>query len=90
MLRTIIEEPIVSETIDQQTMIYPRLQDAFDGVTWYLARDPEAGELLDDLHWLYRNQADHKKNIPMMLVIYTFDDSKVTLRFLTLRMPVID
>jgi hypothetical protein len=89
MLRTIVEEPIVSETIDQQTEIYPRLEEAFDGVKWYLARNPEAGEILDDFHWLYRNQADYDQNIPAMLIIYTFDDAKVILRFILLRMPTV-
>jgi hypothetical protein len=90
MLRTIIEEAVVSETIDQNTETYPRLEDAFDGLKWFLAHSPESGEILDDFHWIYRNQADHEQNIPAILVIYTFDESKVILRFIALRMPTVE
>jgi hypothetical protein len=56
MLRTIVEEDIVSETIDQYSETYPRLESAFDGLKWFLAHSPESGEILDDFHWLFRNQ----------------------------------
>jgi hypothetical protein len=90
MLRTVVEEAIVSETIDQYAEIHPRLGDAFDGLKWFLAHSPESGEILDDFHWIFRNQADHEQNIPAILVIYTFDENKVVLRFVALRMPLIE
>lgn len=90
MLRTIVEEAVVSETLDQNAEVFPRLEEAFDGLKWFLAHSPESGEILDDFHWLYRNQADHDQNIPAILVIYTFDANKVTLRFIALRMPLIE
>jgi hypothetical protein len=90
MLRTIVEDSIVSETIDQQTEIYPRLGEAFDGLKWFLARSPESGEIVDDFHWIYRNEADREQNIPSILIIYTFDENKVVLKFIALRMPVVE
>jgi hypothetical protein len=89
MLRTVVEEPIVSETIDQHAEVYPRIEEAFDGIKWFLSRSPESGEILDDFYWLYKNQADQEQNIPAILVIYTFDDAKVLLRFIALRMTTV-
>ncbi|MGB8030675.1 MAG: hypothetical protein WCF30_13560 [Terracidiphilus sp.] len=90
MLRTIVEEAIVSETIDQSAETYPRLEEAFDGLKWFLAHSAESGEILDDFHWIFRNQADHDQNIPAILVVYTFDENKVTLKFIALRMPLVE
>jgi hypothetical protein len=90
MLRTIVEEAIVSETIDRYAEIHPRLSDAFDGLKWFLAHSPESGEILDDFHWIFRNQADREQNIPAILVIYTFDEIRVILRFVALRMPIVE
>lgn len=88
-MRTVIEEPIVSETIDRETCIYPRVQDAFDALKWWLAHRPESGEIIDDLHWLFKQAADHHANIPAISVVYTYDTNHVLLKFIVLRMTTV-
>ena len=56
-MRTVIEAQIVSNVIDSEQEIYPRLEDAFDALKWWLAHVPESGEIIDDLHWLYKQNS---------------------------------
>jgi hypothetical protein len=42
-MRTVVEEPAVSQLLDASSRQYPRLAEAFEGLKWYLARRPEAG-----------------------------------------------
>jgi len=87
MMRTVIEEPVVSETIDGSRGKYPRLEEAFDGLKWYLSRVPDSAEAeaLDDANWLYRQDGDAEDNIPAILVVYTFDAKYITLKFIDVR-----
>jgi len=87
-MRTVIEEGIVSETIDQAAENFPRLDDAFEALKWWLARKPESGEALDDLNWIYKQAGDVDIGLPALTVIYTFDAKCVKFEFLLVRMPV--
>jgi hypothetical protein len=86
-VRTIIEDTRVSEVIDANEVIYPRLRDAFDALKWSLCRRPEDGELLDDENWLYKQMGDERQNVPSLVVIYTFDHNFVSLKFILVRLP---
>jgi hypothetical protein len=88
-MRTVIENPNVSETIDREVSNYPRLEEAYDALKWWLSHVPQAGEIIDDLHWLYKQDADTHLNLPSILVIYTFDASTVVFEFILVRFPVI-
>jgi hypothetical protein len=86
-VRTVIEDVSVSEIIDQEQAIYPRLRDAFEALKWSLSHRPEDGELLDDLHWLYKQSGDREHKIPALVVIYIFDDWQVQIKFVLVRVP---
>lgn len=86
-MRTVIEEEEVSWVIDREQSIYPRLSDAFEALKWWLAHEPDSGELLDDIHWLYKQEGDKDKKIPSLVVVYKFDHQSVTLKHILVRIP---
>ena len=88
-MRTVIEEPSVTDKIYAETEIYPRLDEAFEALKWWLARKPESGYLLDDYNWLYKQKGDHTAKIPALVVIYTFDRSTVQLLHILVRLPLL-
>jgi hypothetical protein len=90
MMRTIREEQVVSEIVDGAREKYPRLEEVFEGLKWYLSRVPDSAEAeaLDDINWLYRQDGDAHDNIPAILIIYTFDANYVTLKFVDIRDPL--
>lgn len=88
-MRTVIEDTIVSEIIDAEQAIYPRLGEAFDALKWWLSHVPESGEILDDLNWIYKQKGNQALNIPTLVVVYTFDHDTVTFKFILVRIPSI-
>jgi hypothetical protein len=84
---TVIEDAVVSDAIDRNQAIYPRLSEAFDALKWWLARNPDAGELLDDMNWLYKQQGDRAQNMPALVVLYTFDTRALVLKYILIRIP---
>ena len=89
MIRTVIEEEAVSNIVDREQALYPRLSEAFDALKWWLAHSPESGEIIDDLNWLYKQKGNRQQTIPALVVIYTFDHSSVTIKYLLVRIPSI-
>lgn len=85
--RTIREAHSVTDKVFAESGLYPRLEDAFDALTWWLARHPDDGELIDDLHWLYKQAGNVELNIPSLSVIYTFDADTVDIMHLLVRLP---
>ena len=45
---TVVEQPSVATAVDQALQKWSRAQDAWDAVTWVLARDPEFGTALTE------------------------------------------
>jgi hypothetical protein len=88
-MRTVREEISVSTVIDAEGAIYPRLQDAYDALTWWLAHVPESGEILDDINWLFKQNGNKELKIPALVVIYTFDHQFVTIKYILVRIPSI-
>jgi hypothetical protein len=86
-MRTVIEEHTVSDVIDGEQEIYPRLADAFDALKWWLSHVPQSGTLLDDENWIYKQAGDEQLNIPSLVVVYTFDHICVVLKFILVRVP---
>jgi hypothetical protein len=86
-MRTVIESNAVSNVIDAETEIYPRLEDAFEALKWWLAHRPDSGVLLDDENWIYKQAGDERLNVPSLVVIYTFDHAYVELKFVLVRLP---
>ncbi len=88
-MRTVIEDAVVSEIIDRESRNFPRLEDAFDALKWWLSHVPDAGEIIDDFHWLYRQDGDREAGVPSLVVIYIWDNDTIILKYLTIRYPVI-
>jgi hypothetical protein len=86
-IRTVVENVSVSEVIDAEQAIYPRLDEAYDALKWWLARVPESGEIIDDVNWLYMQDGDQRVNIPALVVVYTFSSREVLLKHILIRIP---
>ncbi len=89
-MRTVIEELNVCEIIDKEQAIYPRLEAAYDALKWWLSHVPESGEIIDDLHWIYKQRGYWDVKLPAMTVLYTFDAKYVTFQYLLLRIPTVE
>jgi hypothetical protein len=46
--REVVEQTAVTAAIVAEASIHPRLEEAFNALTWKLARDAESGYLLDE------------------------------------------
>lgn len=86
-IRTIVENLSVSEVIDAEQEIYPRLDEAYDALKWWLSRAPESGEIIDDVNWLYMQNGDERVNIPALIVVYTFNAYEVEFKHILVRIP---
>jgi hypothetical protein len=86
-MRTVVEDFSVTDKVYAESDIYPRLEEAFDALKWWLSHSPESGELIDDINWMYKQRGNAKLNIPALVVIYTFDRDTVQLFHLLVRLP---
>jgi hypothetical protein len=86
---TVIESPSVSAKIDAEARVYERLEDAFDALKWWLARNFDKGELIDDFHWMYKQSGDRYQHIPALVAIYTFDRDYVEIISILVRIPTL-
>jgi regulator of sirC expression with transglutaminase-like and TPR domain len=87
MILQIVESHKVSEILDREQTRFPRLDDAFKALTWWLARKPDDGYLLDDVNWIYRQLGNTEQNIPALVVIYTFDHANLFIEHILVRLP---
>lgn len=88
-MRTVIESYAVSTKIDAEISTYARLEEAFDALKWWLAHQPETGELIDDYHWLYKQKGNRDLKIPALVAIYTFDHKDVHVVSILIRLPTL-
>jgi hypothetical protein len=88
-IRTVVENLSVTEAIDRETEIYPRLGAGFDALKWWLSRKPDSGEMIDDVNWIYVQDGDERAKVPSLVVVYTFDHYSVTLKHILVRLPSI-
>ena len=75
-LRTIRPESAVSETIDAECKVYPRLSEAWDALEWELSRSAETmGQQNrgDESLRLYVQADDPIANVPSIWVVYRVD-----------------
>ncbi len=86
-IRTVVENLSVTEVVDAEQEIYPRLGDAFEALKWWLARVPESGELTDEVNWLYMQHGDKRAHVPTLVVLYTFDAHHVVLKHILVQIP---
>jgi hypothetical protein len=86
-MRTLIESARVSETIEINAAQYPRLIQAYEGLRWFLSRQPESGELIDTHHWVFKQPGDRRISVPAITAIYTFDHTTVEIIAVLVSMP---
>lgn len=79
-LRQVVEEAEVSSTIDEGREKYPRLDEAWQGLTWLLARSAdEMGRLSRDGKFrLYVQPGDAAFNVPEIWIIFKADAAEIT------------
>lgn len=80
-LRTICENKLVSQTIDEAIKQFPRVEEAFDGLKWRLSREPEKGVKLLSTNpgkYLFKT-IPSENNIQSITVLYEFDNNNVTI-----------
>ncbi len=82
-----IESQPVTNVVYMEGQLYPRMDEAFEALKWWLARNPETGLLIDDYYWLYKQRGNRELNIPALVVVYTFDSDEVNLFSLLVRLP---
>lgn len=88
-IRTVVEERSVTEKVYAEGSFYPRLEEAYDALTWYLARRAEEGELVDDYYWIYKQKGNRELKIPALVALYTIDHDSVTIHSLLLKLPTL-
>jgi hypothetical protein len=88
-MRTVIEAQSVSTKIYTEVSTYPRLEEAFDALKWWLAHNPDSGELIDDYHWLYKQRGNRELKIPALVAIYTFTEDEVEILSILVRLPTL-
>jgi hypothetical protein len=88
-MRTVIEAQSVSTKIYTEVSTYPRLEETFDALKWWLAHNPDSGELIDDYHWLYKQRGNRELKIPALVAIYTFTEDEVEILSILVRLPTL-
>lgn len=83
MLRSVIQDSIVSETLRQAGLTYPRIHEVFDGLAWVLARKTRDHVAVsgDSLFYLHK-QASGGWGIPALLVVYSLTSEAVVVHAL--------
>lgn len=78
---TICEEVEVSQAIDLYHVKYKRFEDAWDGLKWLISRKPCLGVRIDTTDFfLYKQDGFLNLNIPTIIILYSFNDSKITIK----------
>lgn len=82
ILRTVSEHATVSDTIDGLSQQFPRLREAWDGLTWLLCRNPTPHGSVRrmvgvDEHRLYVLAGDSVAKTPSIWVVYRHTDNDV-------------
>ena len=88
-LRTVIEGLRVSSKIDVECSNYPRLEEAYDALKWWLAHEPDSGDTLTDYWWVCEQKGDADANIPTLGALYSFDDNEVYIAAVLIRLPTL-
>jgi hypothetical protein len=86
VLRTVIEERVVSDAADRFTVTFSRFDEAWDALRWLLARDPAqknaaryVGAGVAHGVMVYVQAGDPIARTPDIWVVYTYNDDTVTI-----------
>jgi hypothetical protein len=61
--------------------------DAYEALTWRLARRAENGYLLDEKQWVYKQAGSKKHNVPGLIALYIIDNFQVTVLSIQVVVP---
>ena len=86
-LRTVVEGLRVSSKIDAEGSRYPRLEEAYDALKWWLAHEPNSGDAITDYWWACEQKGDSRANIPTLGALYSFDEDEVYIASILIRLP---
>lgn len=83
-MRTIVEDDVVTQEIDTASRTVGRFQEAYRGLQWLLARNPEIGHPLNRTIeglpvYIYVADSIHHAGTPRIRVVYTYDTDVVTI-----------
>ncbi len=81
LYRSIIECDRFTRAIERIAQKYPRVREVVDALSWRLPRDAETHYQIPgtDRHIVKTVSDDYAPDIPMIRVLYRFDDEKVYL-----------
>lgn len=88
--RTIVLEEAAREAADTAAAQHQRFEEAFDGLQWLLARDPNQGlrGRIDDVDVnIYVQDSDPTANTPEIWVVFSHDPDKVTIYAIQVSSP---
>ena len=82
-LREIVEQDVVTREVDIASRTVDRFQEAYRGLQWLLARNPEIGQPLNRTFdgtpgYIYVSDSIHYAGTPRIRIIYTYDANVVT------------
>lgn len=95
-LRGIVEELDVSEYVDLHSETFPRFSEAWEGLKWLLARNPELkGSALrrteaGQLFRAYVLAGDPLGGTPDIWVVYTYNESEVVVVSVAAKLAVVE
>lgn len=83
-LRTIVLEDDAAGEVDAANSQFARFAEAWEGLTWLLARDPEPNESFKTAYngvvfMLYGVKGDRAADIPDMWLVYQYNDDEVVI-----------
>ena len=89
-LRTIIEQPLVSASIQRAKGEFPRIEEMFDGIKWALARNPirgavkiKSGETV--LGYVVRTTSWKAGRVPSIVATYQITENEIIIEGVAIR-----
>lgn len=89
-LRTIIEQQLVSASIQRAKSEYPRIEEMFDGIKWALARNPirgavkiKSGETL--IGYVIRTTSWRAGRVPSVTTTYRITENEIVIEGIAVR-----
>lgn len=80
-MRTVVEQPGIAHVVDEARERWPRSDDAWNAVTWVVARDPEVGVALSEsgrTRALTLNGA-RSIGLPSVTIVYVIGEQAITI-----------
>jgi hypothetical protein len=78
-LREVIQEPEVSQAIDNAAKEFPRINDAIAGLEWRLGHSPTDGVARATPYFVFRQSGFPDLNIPDITVLYRYEGEAITI-----------